>query len=68
MRQEKLLNELAEKQVSKKLVITMSKSSDAQESFQDMKNSYEKFNVNKNDKLLKEKMVVNDVLDFINKI
>jgi hypothetical protein len=68
IRQEKLLNELAEKKVSKKLVITMSKSNDAQESFQDMKNSYEKFNVNKNDKLLKEKMVVNDVLDFINKI
>ena len=39
--------------------------SDAQESFQDMKNSYQKFNVTKNDKLLKEKLVVNDVLDFI---
>jgi len=63
--QEKLLKELAEKKMTKKLVINTTNVSDAQESFQDMKNSYQKFNVTKNDKLLKEKLVVNDVLDFI---
>ena len=68
MNQEKLLKELAERKITKKLVITTTSTTDAQESFQDMKNSYQKFNVNKTDKLLKEKLVINNVLDFINKL
>ena len=66
--QEKLLQELAEKKMTKKLVISTPATTDMQESFQDMKNSYQKFNVSKNDKLLKEKLVINNVLDFINKL
>jgi len=68
MNQEKLLKELAERKITKKLVISTTSTTDAQESFQDMKNSYQKFNVNKSDKLLKEKLVINDVLDFIKKL
>ena len=68
MNQEKLLKELAERKITKKLVISTTSTTDAQESFQDMKNSYQKFNVNKTDKLLKEKLVINNVLDFINKL
>ena len=68
LEQERILKELAENKISKKLVITSNKTTDAQESFQDMKKSYEKFNVNKNDKLLKEKLAINNVLDFINKL
>jgi hypothetical protein len=30
-----------------------------------MKQAHKKFSIEKNDKLLKEKLVVNDVLDFI---
>jgi len=68
MEQEKLLKEMAENKISKKLVITSNTTTDAQETFQDMKKSYEKFNVSKNDKLSKEKMAINNVLDFINKL
>jgi len=68
MTQEKLLKELAERKITKKLVISTTSTTDAQESFQDMKSSYQKFNVNKSDKLLKEKLVINDVLDFIKKL
>ena len=66
--QEKLLQELAEKKMTKKLVISTTTTNDMQESYQDMKNSYQKFNVNQNDKLLKEKLAINNVLDFINKL
>ena len=69
LEQERILKEYAENKTSKKLVMTLTnKTTDAQESFQDMKKSYEKFNVNKNDKLSKEKLAINNVLDFINKL
>jgi hypothetical protein len=69
LEQERILKEFAENKTSKKLVMTLTnKTTDAQESFQDMKKSYEKFNVNKNDKLSKEKLAINNVLDFINKL
>ena len=68
LNQEKLLKELAEKKISKKLIINTGNSSNVSESFQDMKDSYQKFTVNKNDILSKEKIALNDVLDFINKL
>jgi hypothetical protein len=33
-----------------------------------MKTSHQKYNIEKNDNLIKEKLVLNDVLDFINKL
>ncbi len=66
--QEKILKELREKKINKKLIINTGNSSDVQESHEDMKNSYNKFKIDKNDNLKKEKMALNDVLDFINKL
>lgn len=66
--QERILKEVAEKKLQKKLVINQSTTSTVQESHQDMKTSHQKFNIEKNDNLIKEKLVLNDVLDFINKL
>ena len=66
--QERILKEVAEKKLQKKLVINQSTTSTVQESHQDMKSSHQKFNIEKNDNLIKEKLVLNDVLDFINKL
>jgi len=66
--QERILKELAEKKLQKKLVINQSTTSTVQESHQDMKTSHQKYNIEKNDNLIKEKLVLNDVLDFINKL
>jgi hypothetical protein len=66
--QEKILKELAEKNQTKKLVINQNSSNNMQESHQDMKVSHQKFSIEKNDNLLKEKLVLNNVLDFLNKI
>lgn len=66
--QERILKELAEKKLQKKLVINQSTTSTVQESYQDMKTSHQKYNIEKNDNLIKEKLVLNDVLDFINKL
>ena len=60
--QERILKELAEKKQQKTLVINQSNTSNIQESHEDMKSSHKKFN------LEKEKLVLNDVLDFINKL
>lgn len=66
--QERLLKELSEQKSQKKLVINMNKTSEVQETFQDMKNSQKKYNIEKNDNLHVEKSVLNDVLDFLKKI
>jgi hypothetical protein len=66
--QERILKEVAERKLQKKLVINQSTTSTVQESHQDMKSSHQKFNIEKNDNLIKEKLVLNDVLDFINKL
>jgi hypothetical protein len=66
--QERLLKELAEKNTSKKLVINTEKTSTIQENHADMKQAHKKFSIEKNDNLLKEKLVLNNVLDFINKL
>ena len=66
--QEKILKELAEKKAQKKLVITTNKTNDVQETHQDMKSSHQKYTLEKNDNLLKEKSMLNDVFDFINKL
>lgn len=66
--QERILKEIAEKNLQKKLVINQSNTSSVQESHEDMKSSHIKYNIEKNDNLLKEKLVINDVLDFINKL
>ena len=66
--QERILKEVAEKKLQKKLVINQSTTSTVQESHQDMKSSHQKFSIEKNDNLIKEKLVINDVLDFINKL
>jgi len=58
--QERILKELAEKKQQKILVINQSNTSNIQESHEDMKSSHKKFNLDK------EKLVLNDVLDFIN--
>jgi hypothetical protein len=60
--QERILKELAEKKQQKTLVINQSNTSNVQESHEDMKLSHKKFNLDK------EKLVLNDVLDFINKL
>jgi hypothetical protein len=60
--QERILKEMAEKKQQKKLVINQSNTSNIQESHEDMKSSHKKFNLDK------EKLVLNDVLDFINKL
>jgi len=60
--QERILKELAEKKQQKILVINQSNTSNIQESHEDMKSSHKKFNLDK------EKLVLNDVLDFINKL
>jgi hypothetical protein len=65
---ERLLKELSEQKTQKKLVISMNKTSNVQETHQEMKNSQKKFTLEKNDNLFKEKSVLNDVLDFLNKI
>jgi hypothetical protein len=68
--QERILKELQEKKLEKKLVINQpnSTSNNTQESHQDMKVSHQKFSIEKNDNLIKEKLVINDVLDFINNL
>lgn len=66
--QERILKEMAEKKIKKKLEIKAAKTSDVQESHTDMKGSFKKFEVNKNDNLLREKLQINDVLDFIKKL
>ena len=66
--QEKLLKNLSEKSIQKKMIISSEKTSNVIESHQDMKVSYQKFTVKKEDKLLKEKQMLNDVFDLINKI
>ena len=66
--QERLLKELSEQKLQKKLVINLNKTNDKQETHQDMKNSQKKYNLEKNDNLFKEKSVLNDVLDFLKKI
>lgn len=66
--QERILKELAEKNAQKKLVITTNKTNDVQETHQDMKSSHQKYTLEKNDNLLKEKSLLNDVFDFINKL
>jgi hypothetical protein len=66
--QERILKEIAEKKQQKKLVINQESSNTVQESHQDMKTSHQKYSIEKNDNLLKEKLVLNDVLDFINKL
>ena len=64
--QERILKELEEKKLQKKLVINQNNTSNTmQESHQDMKSSHQKFSIEKNDNLIKEKLVLNDVLDFI---
>jgi hypothetical protein len=63
--QEKILKELAEKKQQKKLLINQSTVSTMQESHEDMKASHKKYNIEKNDNLINEKLVLNDVLDFI---
>jgi hypothetical protein len=60
--QEKLLKELSDQNMKKKLVINLNKSSEVPESHQDMKTSHKKFNLDK------EKSVLNDVIDFLKKI
>ena len=54
--QERILKELAEKKLQKKLVINQSTTSTVQESHQDMKTSHQKYNIEKNDNLIKEKI------------
>ena len=55
-----------EKKLQKKLEINQNNTSNTmQESHQDMKSSHQKFSIEKNDNLIKEKLVLNDVLDFI---
>lgn len=66
--QERLLKQLSEQKTQKKLVINTNKTSEVQETHQDMKNSHQKYNLNKNDILIKEKSVLNEVMDFLNKI
>lgn len=66
--QEKLLKELAEKKQQKKLSINQNTTSTMQESHEDMKASHKKYNIEKNDNLIIEKLVLNDVLDFIKKL
>jgi len=66
--QERLLKELSEQKTQKKLVISMNKTSEVQETFQDMKNSQKKYNIEQNDNLHVEKSVLNDVLDFLKNI
>lgn len=66
--QEKLLKELAEKKQQKKLLINQNTTSIMQESHEDMKASHKKYNIEKNDNLINEKLVLNDVLDFIKKL
>ena len=68
--QERILKELEEKNLQKKLIINQpnSTSNTTQESYQDMKVSHQKFSIEKNDNLIKEKLVINDVLDFINNL
>lgn len=66
--QEKLLKLLSEKKIEKNMTIASDKTSDPSEMHQDMKNSYQKFKVNKDDKLGKEKLLLNDVFELINKI
>jgi hypothetical protein len=50
------------------LVTVGKKTSDVIENHTDMKDSFKKFEINKNDNLVKEKLKMNDVLDFINKL
>ena len=66
--QETLLKELAEKKTIKSLVINTEKTSTVQENHADMKQSHKKYTLEKNDNLLKEKLSLNNVLDFINKL
>jgi hypothetical protein len=66
--QERLLQKLSEQSIQKKMVISSEKSSSPVESHQEMKTSHQKFTVNKNDKLGKEKLILNDVFDLINKL
>ena len=66
--QERLLKELAERKLNKKLVINTPKTSEVQETHADMKVSHKKFTIDKNDNLLKEKLVLKDVFEFINKL
>jgi S-adenosylmethionine:tRNA-ribosyltransferase-isomerase (queuine synthetase) len=63
--QERILKEMAEKKQNKKLVTVGKKTSDVIENHTDMKDSFKKFEINKNDNLVKEKLKMNDVLDFI---
>jgi len=60
--QERLLKQMSEQKTQKKLVININKTSEVQETHQDMKDSQKKFN------LEKEKSVLSDVLDFLKKI
>jgi hypothetical protein len=66
--QEELLKNLSNKSIQKKMIISSEKTSNVIESHQDMKNSYQKFTVKNDDKLKKEKLILNDVLDLINNI
>ena len=66
--QERILKELAEKKLNKKLVINQTNTNTVQETHTDMKQAHTKFNIDKNDNLIKEKSVLNDVLDFLKKI
>jgi hypothetical protein len=68
LEQEKLLKILSEQKIDKKITMSSNKTSNSSEMHQDMKNSYQKFNVDKGDKLGKEKLLLNDVFDLINKI
>jgi hypothetical protein len=49
-------------------LLNINKTSEIQETHQDMKSSHQKYNLNKNDVLIKEKSVLNDVMDFLKKI
>ena len=49
-------------------MINTDKTSTIQENHEDMKQAHKKFSIEKNDNLLKEKLVLNNVLDFLNKI
>jgi uncharacterized ubiquitin-like protein YukD len=66
--QERLLLKLSEQKTQKKLVININSTNEVQETYQDMKNSHQKYTINKNDKLIKEKSILNDVMDFLKKI
>ena len=68
LEQEKLLKLLSENKIEKKMIISSDKVSNPSESHQDMKQSYQKFNVKNGDKLVKEKLILNNIFDSINKL